>query len=111
MSLEEILAITDEEEFDVTLSGGDPLFNPEATAKLVKALKKNRRNIWIYTGYTWEEIISSPTLLKAIEEADVVVEGRFDLSLKDTDLRFKGSSNQRIIKIKDSIENDKIILY
>ncbi len=53
MTLEEIMKIVEEEDFDVTLSGGDPLYNPDSTKVLIKALKDNGRNEWVYTGYTW----------------------------------------------------------
>jgi len=111
MTLEEILKIVEEEDFDVTLSGGDPLFNPESTKELVNALKKKGRNIWIFTGYTWEEILSSVKLTEAVNEADVVVEGPFKITLKDPDLLFRGSSNQRIINIKESLHSGNLILW
>ena len=110
-SLEEILRIVEEEDFDVTLSGGDPLFYPENIAMLIKALKNNRRNVWIYTGYTWEEILNSSVLLAAIKDADVVVDGRYMEELRDTDLQFRGSSNQRIIDIRKSLSKNLIIPY
>ena len=103
MTLEEILKIVEEEDFDVTLSGGDPLYNPAKLKILIEALKENGRNVWIYTGYTWEEIVKDETLYEAIKNADTIVDGRFDLSLKDSDLPFRGSSNQRIIDIKNTI--------
>ena len=103
--------IVEEEDFNVTLSGGDPLFHPVETALLIDSLKKNRRNVWVYTGYTWEEIISSPLLLKAIINADVVVDGLYKEELRDIDLRFRGSSNQRLIKIPESLKEGSIVLF
>ena len=100
MTLDEIMEIVREEDFDVTLSGGDPLFNPESTAELIHALKADGRNVWVYTGYTWEEIQENPVLMDAVKEADTVVEGPFIMALKDPDLLFRGSSNQRIINIQ-----------
>lgn len=108
MSLSNIMKVVEEEDFDVTLTGGDPLYQPENLSKLIKALKKNRRNIWIYTGYTWEEIISDINLLQAITEADVLVDGPFIERLRNIDLPFRGSSNQRIIDIQKSLESGKI---
>ena len=104
MSLGSIMKIVEEEEdFDVTISGGDPLYYPEKLRRLVASLKKNRRNVWVYTGYDWEEIIESEDLLNAIREADVIVDGRYIASLRDIDLPFRGSSNQRIIDIRLSL--------
>lgn len=101
----------EEEDFDVSISGGDPLYNPTALARLIQEIKKNRRNIWIYTGYTWEEILNSPELFNAIENADILVDGRFIENLRDSDLPFRGSSNQRLINVRESISQNKIILY
>ncbi len=103
MALDEIMAIVKEEDFNVTLSGGDPLFNPESTRHLIKALKDNDRNVWVYTGFTWEQILASPMLKSAIMLADVIVDGPFVESLKNLDLLFRGSSNQRLIDVQQSI--------
>ena len=109
-SLEEIMEIVEEEDFDVTLTGGDPLFEPDKLEILLKELKKNRRNVWIYTGYKWEEIIDSPRLQRVVALADVVVDGPYQEELRDRDLRFRGSSNQRIIDVHESLETGKICL-
>lgn len=112
MSLEEILEVVREEDFNVTLSGGDPLFNPEAAKILIHALKEDGRNVWVYTGYTWQEILESEQLREAISEADVVVDAPFIEKLKDPDLLFRGSSNQHLINVKESLENGgSIVLY
>ena len=110
MSIEEIMGIVEEEDFDVTLSGGDPLYNPIGIKKLTEAIKNNRRNLWIYTGYSWEQIIESPQLFEAVKDCDVLVDGEFVESLKNPDLPFRGSSNQRIINVQESIKQGKIIL-
>ena len=110
MSLSDIMDIVIQEDFNVTITGGDPLFFPEKLRTLVHFLKENRRDVWIYTGYTWEEIMQQPSLADAIKEADVLVDGRFEISLRDPDLRFKGSSNQRIINIPESLSLNKIVL-
>lgn len=111
LSLKEILRIVNEEDFDVTLTGGDPLLNPETTAILIRSLKENRRNVWVYTGYTWEDITNSPKLLNAIREADILVDGPFIEAQKNPDLPFRGSSNQRIIDIQASLKSGVISLF
>lgn len=111
MSLDEILTIVEEEDFDVTITGGDPLYNPKSLQKLIKAIKRNRRNLWVYTGFTWEEILSSNELLDAIKDVDVIVDGRFIEHLRNIDLPFRGSSNQRIIDVNLSLLNNSVILY
>ncbi len=110
-SLSEILDIVEEEDFNVTLSGGDPLCNPKSTKILIDALKGNGRNVWVYTGYTWEEIITTPLLADTIRNADVVVEGPFIMAQKDPDLLFRGSANQRIIDIQKSLNTGTIVKY
>ena len=109
-TLQQIMEIVEEEDFDVTITGGDPLFNPSGLKILIHAIKKNRRNVWVYTGYTWEEIISSPQLLDAIIEADIIVDGKFVESLKDIDIPFRGSTNQRIIDVQQSLDSGKIVI-
>lgn len=103
MTLDEIMEVVREEDFDVTLSGGDPLFNPQSTAKLVDALKRDGRNVWVFTGYRWEEIAADANLLAAVVNADVVVDGPFVENLHDPDLLFRGSSNQRLVDVAVSI--------
>ena len=61
MTIEEILARGEEEDFDVTLSGGDPMFHPVETLELLKALRGNGRNVWVYTGYTFEQLLADPS--------------------------------------------------
>lgn len=101
MTIQEILDIVREEDFDVTLTGGDPLMQPEAMSVLIKEIKNLGKNIWLYTGYTINEIRLSATLRRAVKDVDVIVEGPFRIKLRDPDLRFRGSSNQRIISMND----------
>lgn len=103
MSLDEIMAVVREEDFNVTLSGGDPLCSPKSTYILAKAIRKAGYGLWIYTGFTWEEIVGRDELKRVVELADVVVEGPFVESLRDVSLRFRGSSNQRIIEVASAL--------
>lgn len=111
MTLEEIMDIVRDEDFDVTLSGGDPLCNPVSTGLLLDALKEDGRNVWLYTGYTWEEIQKQPILYETATKADVIVDGPFVAALKDRDLLFRGSSNQRLIDVIASKKAGHIVLY
>lgn len=111
MSLEEIMEIVREEDFDVTLSGGDPLFNPLQTRRLVEALKGDGRNVWVFTGFTWEEILADASLLDAVRMADVVVEGPFVETLRDPDLLFRGSANQRLVDVGRSLASGSLQVY
>lgn len=97
MTLEEIMDIVREEDFDVTLTGGDPLFYPEKTRLLAKAIKEEGYNVWLYSGYTIEQIYHQKDLALVLPYIDALVDGPFIKELKDPDLPFRGSSNQRII--------------
>ncbi len=101
MSVDEIIEHVEDNGFNVTLSGGDPLYQIDAVIELCDAIRSIGKNIWCYTGFTYEEIISDNSLARILDHVDVIVEGRFISSLKDPTLQFRGSSNQRIIHVND----------
>ena len=94
----------------LTLSGGDPLFlgNRDEITNIVRKVKKNFPNIkiWCYTGYLWEEVKDLPCM----DFIDVLVDGEFKVDLKDITLPFCGSSNQRIINVKESLKKGCVVL-
>lgn len=108
-TVEELFNIIEADEFsDVTFSGGDPMFQVEAFTELARMVKnKTNKTIWCYSGYTYEEIIESPRMSLILPFLDVLVDGRFMIDKRNTDLRFRGSENQRIIYLKNG-EIDKI---
>lgn len=98
----------------VTFSGGDPLEQADKFAYIAKKVKELNLNIWCYTGYKFEYILKNKDtrngwaeLLKYI---DVIIDGRFEYDKQDLGIRFRGSSNQRIIDVQNSIKNDDIIV-
>lgn len=102
VDIETILGRIEENDFDVTFSGGDPLYQVEKLTELAKRIKMCGRNIWCYTGYSFEEITNDPKLSAILPYIDVLVDSKFNLDLRDISLRFRGSSNQRIIDVKKS---------
>ena len=94
----------------VTISGGEPLCKENAAGVLdfIKTVKRRKPslNIWCYTGYTAEELLAKgdPTIDEVLSEIDILVDGRFEETLKDPRLKFRGSKNQRIIDLKASRE-------
>ncbi|MDM5189137.1 anaerobic ribonucleoside-triphosphate reductase activating protein [Bacillus sp. DX4.1] len=103
MSAEEIIKeIATNSLTDVTFSGGDPFFQAAEVKEVAKAVKGLKKNLWIYTGYTLEEIQNSQNndMTELLHYGDVLVDGKFELEKRDLTLPFRGSSNQRIILIK-----------
>lgn len=98
MTLEEIMKIIDEEDFDVTLSGGDPMYHPEEIAALAEAIQSSGHKVWLYTGFTIEEILADERLSLPLPYLDAIVDGPYIEALRDPDLPFRGSSNQRILQ-------------
>lgn len=97
----------------VTLSGGEPFFQPEAAAEIAEKVKASGKNVWAFTGNTYEEI------QKGIEEGngawkrllntiDVLVDGPFILSEKSLELKFRGSRNQRILKLENGLVTGRL---
>lgn len=90
----------------VTFSGGDPFFQAEGFALLAARLKALGYELAAYTGFLWEDLIARGTSEQRalLSHLDILVDGPFVLALRDLDLRFRGSSNQRIIDVPRSLE-------
>lgn len=104
-----------------TLLGGDP-FEPENQVTLAPFLEKIKsvypdKSIWCYTGYDYEKDLltgkkgDAELVMRMLNSIDVLVDGRFVEELKDLNLRFRGSSNQRIICVPQSLGQDKVVLW
>ena len=115
VSLEDMKAQIDELEYQsgVTFSGGDPMMQVDALLELAKHVHERNMNVWVYTGYTFEELLilaeKNETYLNALEEIDVLVDGKFVMDLKSFDVQFRGSSNQRILDVKKSLAKKKAV--
>ena len=99
----------------ITFSGGDPMFQPEACNIIAEHAKKKGLNIWVYTGFTYEELMKlvpkNKSYLEFLKKIDVLVDGRFVEEKKDLSLLFRGSSNQRLIDVPKTLETGNIVLF
>lgn len=98
----------------ITISGGEPFVQADKVLELVKKVKeKYKLSVMIYSGYTYEELRDKQD--KNIDEllniCDILTDGRFIEKLKDYELTYRGSSNQRVIDLKKTRENNKVVLY
>lgn len=104
----------------LSLLGGEPLehVNQKGLLSLVKKAKERypEKTIWCYTGYKFDDDVMGkmfetwPETKELVSNLDVVVDGKYDEDLRDLNLRFKGSSNQRIIDVQKTLEKNEIIL-
>ena len=98
----------------LTLLGGEPFLNTGILIPLVKRIHKElpEKDIWSWTGYTWEELmLETPDKLELLHLVDILVDGRFDITKKNLMLQFRGSSNQRIIDVKKSLDQGKVVIW
>lgn len=99
----------------ITFSGGDPMYQPEACTELAKYCKEKGYNIWVYTGFTYEQLIkmakTKPIYLEFLKTIDVLVDGRFMIKERDLSLLFRGSRNQRLIDVPRTLSQGEIVLF
>ena len=112
-SLDEIYKKLTKSSFtNITYSGGEPFCQADGLIRLSEYIKSNtNKTIWIYSGYTFEEIMADENKKCLLSYCDVLVDGRFEKKYFKENLRFKGSENQRIIDVKKSIEKNSVILW
>ena len=94
----------------VTFSGGEPFIQSKSLAVLANVLKKKNYSIWAYSGFTFDKLESDPIRRQLLELVDVVVDGPFVMAKKSLELDFRGSSNQRIINVQESLKQHKVVL-
>ena len=100
----------------ITFSGGDPLepYNFDTVYNIICRIRKEfgwTKTIWIYTGYTLEELYAQSRYIPLLHQIDILVDGEFQEEKKNPSLKFRGSENQRIIKIQDSLSRQEVVLY
>ena len=98
----------------VNILGGEPMqqLMDDTLLKLLKRIKLEvNKPIWLWSGYTFEEIVNNPKRAEILREVDVLIDGKFEADKRDLMLKYKGSSNQRVIDVKKSIEAKEVVLY
>lgn len=116
VDLEEVYDIIDDLEGQdgITFSGGDPFMQAKECSLIAKYARSKGLNIWAYTGYTYEQLITlskvKPEIMDFLKEIDILVDGKFVLAEKSLNCIFRGSKNQRIIDVKKSLKNKKMVV-
>lgn len=91
----------------ITFSGGDPFFQPKACCKIATYCKQNDLTVWCYTGFTFEQLLelskTNTSIQEFLQQIDVLIDGKFEEDKKSLQLYFRGSSNQRIIDLPQSL--------
>ena len=112
MSTEELMRIIVADPYaNVTFSGGDPMYQAAGFAELARAIRRRtNKDIWCFTGFRFEDLIQQDQR-ELLEQLDVLVDGPYVASLRDPDLLFRGSSNQRIIDVQASLFASEVVLW
>ncbi|MBR5106077.1 MAG: anaerobic ribonucleoside-triphosphate reductase activating protein [Alistipes sp.] len=111
IAVEELFARIVDADMNVTFTGGDPMLHPEGFIELAQMIKQQTtKTIWCYTGYRFEELLQHPTRRKLVELCDVIVDGRYVEAERDLSLHFRGSRNQRIIDVANSLKAEEVVL-
>ena len=112
MTVEQLMQIIVADPFaNVTFTGGDPMYQAAAFAELARAIHRDtNKDIWCYTGFTYETLIQ-PEQRELLSQLDVLVDGPYVQRLRDPDLLFRGSSNQRLIAVQASLYAGEVVLW
>ncbi len=97
----------------VTLSGGDPFFQPAPAAVIAREFHERGKDVWAYTGFIWEDLLrrDDAGIRELIHDCDVIVDGPFIRSLRSYDLPYRSTSNQRLIEVKNSLQSGKVVFH
>ena len=112
MTVEQLMQVIVADPFaNVTFTGGDPMYQAAAFAELARAIHRDtNKDIWCYTGFTYESLIQ-PEQRELLSQLDVLVDGPYVQRLRDPDLLFRGSSNQRLIDVQASLYAGEVVLW
>ena len=96
----------------VNILGGEPMqqTKDDSLLNLLKRIKiETNKPIWLWSGYKFEEIIIEPKMLELLKQVDVLIDGKFEIEKRDLMLKYRGSENQRVIDVKKSLEQNRVI--
>jgi len=115
MTTDDIMRIIEADPYTqgVTFSGGDPMYQPEGFAELARAIRQRtpQKDIWCYTGFTYEQLLTNPRQRALLELIDVLVDGPFVREQRDETLCFRGSRNQRLINVQASLGQGRVVIF
>lgn len=99
-------------EGNVTFTGGDPMYQAEAFTELARRIVTElRRTVWCYTGFRYEQVARDAAMSRMLPWLEVLVDGPFVQALRDTNLLFRGSSNQRLVDVQQSLRRGEAVPY
>lgn len=111
MTIGEIMEIVEENGFNVTLTGGDPIYSLPVISPLAKAIYEAGYSIWLYTGFTFEQLLTIPMAKEIFPFVEAIVDGPFEIENRDISLCFRGSSNQRIVDVRASLKSGAVVTF
>lgn len=114
MTTDELMEVIESDPYTrgVTFSGGDPMYQPEGFAELAEAIRERtpQKDIWCYTGFTFEALLNMAPQRALLQQIDVLVDGPYVAALHDETLLFRGSSNQRLVNVRQSLRQGRVVV-
>lgn len=111
IAVEDLLCLIIDADMNVTFTGGDPMLHPEGFIALAQLIRQHTdKTIWCYTGYRYEDLLRHPVRRALVELCDVLVDGPFIEAERDLTLHFRGSRNQRVIDVRQSLQSHSVCL-
>ena len=111
IAVEDLLRLIIDADMNVTFTGGDPMLHPEGFIALAQLIRQHTdKTIWCYTGYRYEDLLRHPVRRALVELCDVLVDGPFIEAERDLTLHFRGSRNQRVIDVRQSLQSHSVCL-
>lgn len=111
IAVEDLLRLIIDADMNITFTGGDPMLHPEGFIALAQLIRQHTdKTIWCYTGYRYEDLLRHPVRRALVELCDVLVDGPYIEAERDLTLHFRGSRNQRVIDVRQSLQSHSVCL-